>query len=90
MRGLLIPVAGGATFLSALRGCDQNREGGGVDLHPKKVQKIQTEDWEWYVRPKKVERIFSSVEFYHSVNKIPRFNVLFIYSLQLRACRRGG
>jgi hypothetical protein len=31
-----------------------------------------------------------TVEFYRSVNKIPRFDGLFIYSLQLRARRRGG
>jgi hypothetical protein len=73
-----------------LCGCDKYHGGGGVDLFPKKTQKIETDDWEWCVRPKEGKRIFLTVEFHHSVNKIPRSNGLFIYSLQFWARRRGG
>jgi hypothetical protein len=39
---------------------------------------------------KKANEYFPTIEFYRSVNKIPRFNGLFIYCLQLRARRGGG
>jgi hypothetical protein len=81
MGGSKAPAAGGTAFLEAMRVCDKYRWGRGVHLHPKKRQKIQTDDWEWYVRPKEGKGIFPTIEFYHSVEKIPHLNGLLIYSL---------
>jgi hypothetical protein len=72
-------------------GFDKNRKGRGADLHPKKSQKIQANNWEWYARPEKGEHIFPTIEFYRSVHKIPCFKGLFIDSLQFGAhCHGGG
>jgi hypothetical protein len=54
---------------------------------PKNLKKSRPT--EWHIRPKKGECVFPTIKFFRS-DKIPCFNGLFIYSLQLGAHPLGG
>jgi hypothetical protein len=62
-----------------------DRGGRGIHLHPQKSQKIQANEGEWHIRPKKGKCVFPTIELYRSVLEIPRFNGLFVYCLQFGA-----